>query len=104
MAIMPAWVPAPEQVILWTGIAELAGTAALAQGFSMPLRRLAGWSLAAYALCVWPANINHMMIDQGANLAYHVPRMILQPILIWAALWASGATDWPRRSKPGAAV
>jgi uncharacterized membrane protein len=97
MPIMPGWVPVPQAVILWTGIAEFAGAAALAQPVSMPLRRLAGWSLAAYALCVWPANINHMLIDGGANHVYHIPRMALQPVLIWAALWTSGAIDWPWR-------
>lgn len=102
--IMPGWVPAPQAVILWTGIAELAGALALAQPISMPLGRLAGWALAAYALCVWPANIHHMLIDQGANLAYHVPRMIAQPVFIWAALWASGAIDWPGRRRKGRAA
>jgi len=103
LPITPGWVPAPEAVILWTGIVELAGAAALAQPFSPALRRLAGWSLAAYALCVWPANISHMLIDDGANLGYHIPRMIAQPLFIWAALWSSGAIEWPWRRKPDAA-
>ncbi len=93
--IMPGWVPLHEPVILLTGAAEIAGALALAQPFSKPLRRLAGWGLAAYALCVWPANVNHMLLDQGRNLAYHVPRMFAQLLVIWAALWASGAIDWP---------
>lgn len=93
LAIMPAWVPAPDAVVLWTGIAEIAGAIGLAQPFSAPLRRAAGWGLAAYALCVWPANINHFAIDMarsdgGLGLAYHVPRMIAQPLIIWFALWA----------------
>ena len=97
LRVMPGWVPYPEAVILWTGLAEIAGAVALAQWFSKPLRHLAGWSLAAYALCVWPANINHMLLDQGSNLAYHVPRMFAQPLMIWAALWSSGGIDWPWR-------
>jgi len=44
---------------------------------------------------VWPANIHHMMMDlarpdHGLGLRYHVPRMLAQPVLIWAALWAGG--------------
>jgi uncharacterized membrane protein len=97
LPIMPGLVPWPGPVVFWTGIAELAGAVALVQPFSMPLRRFAGWGLAAYALCVWPANIKHMLIDGGSNLSYHVPRMMAQPLVIWAALWASGAIAWPWR-------
>ena len=99
-AITPHWVPDVPLVIMLTGIAELAGAAALAQGFSRPLRHLAGWALALYALCVWPANINHFLIDHaradgGMGLGYHLPRLLAQPLIIWAAAWASGALDWP---------
>jgi len=93
LAIMPPFVPAPEAVVLWTGIAEISGAIGLVQPFSVPLRRWAGWGLALYALCVWPANINHFIIDMarddgGLGLAYHVPRMFAQPAIIWLALWA----------------
>lgn len=94
LAIMPAWVPAPEAVVLWTGVAEILGAIGLVQPFSKPLRRAAGWGLAAYALCVWPANINHFIIDMakadgGLGLAYHIPRMFAQPVIIWLAWWVS---------------
>lgn len=97
---MPGWVPAPGAVVWGTGIAELAGAAGLVQPFSPALRRAAGIGLALYALCVWPANANHMLMDMaradgGWGLAYHVPRMFAQPLVIWAALWAGEATDWP---------
>ncbi len=92
LTIMPSWVPAPEAVVLWTGVAEILGAIGLAQPFSKPLRQAAGWGLAAYALCVWPANINHFILDMakpdgGLGLAYQVPRMIAQPLIIWLALW-----------------
>ena len=96
LAITPGWVPYPEAVVYWTGIAEIAGAIALVQPFSKQLRQAGGIGLALYALCVWPANINHMMMDSetvgwtmsdGAGLAYHIPRMIAQPIFIWLALW-----------------
>ena len=104
LSIMPSWVPAPEAVVLWTGIAELLGAAGLIQPWSKKLRQAAGIGLALYALCVWPANINHFAMDMaredgGAGLAYHIPRMIAQPLIIWLSLWASGATDWPFRPR-----
>ncbi len=101
LTIMPGWVPAPEAVVLWTGIAEILGSIGLAQPFSKRLRQAAGWGLALYALCVWPANINHLLLDLakpdgGLGLAYHVPRMIAQPVIIWLALWV-GECIRPRR-------
>ena len=99
IAITPGWVPWPEQVILATGLCEIAGAA----GLMIPrLRKAAGIGLALYALCVWPANINHAIHDiplGGVHLSwwYHGPRLALQPAIIWWALWASGVTDWPWR-------
>ena len=100
LRITPAWVPHPAAVIAWTGVVEIAGAFGLLQPLSSRLRQAAGVGLALYALCVWPANVNHMMMDLTAHdggwgMAYHVPRMALQPVLIWLALWVSGATDWP---------
>ena len=95
MKIIPAAVPWPAAVIFLTGVAELAGAAALVQPWSAGLRRAGGWGLALYALCVFPANINHFALDMarpdhGLGLGYHIPRMIAQPLIIWLTLWASG--------------
>ena len=100
LKIMPAWVPFPNAVVLWTGLAELAGAAALAQAASRRLRQAGAIGLSLYALCVWPANFNHLAIDLaredgGWGLAYHLPRLAFQPVLIWAPLWASGLIHWP---------
>lgn len=107
LRIMPPWVGAPEAVVLGTGVAELLGAAGLVQPWSKGLRRAAGMGLALYALCVWPANFQHMALDMARpdyawSLAYHAPRMLAQPLIIWLALWAGEATDWPftRRAKP----
>ena len=104
IGITPRWVPMIPLVIALTGIAELFGAVGLAQPWSPRLRRAAGWGLAAYALCVFPANINHMLIDMARPVpqlgwAYHAPRMLLQPVLIWLALWTAGVTDWPFRRR-----
>ncbi len=101
IAITPHWVPYPADVIALTGVAEIAG----AIGLHIPrLRKAAGIGLALYALCVWPANINHALNDiplGGVHLGwwYHGPRLLLQPVIIWWALWASGAILWPFKSK-----
>ena len=104
LRIMPAFVPRPELVVLLTGLAEAAGAVSLVQPWSRELRRAGGVGLALYALCVWPANVNHFAMDMarpdgGWGLAYHLPRMVAQPLLIWLALWTSGVTDWPWRRR-----
>ncbi len=104
--ITPPWVPQPALVVALTGIAELLGAVAL----MIPrLRIAAGWALAAYAVCVYPANIQHAVnfLTSGAGLswAYHGPRLLFQPVIVWWCLWASTAIDWPfKRSQAAARV
>ena len=102
--ITPAWIPQPALVVALTGIAELLGAA----GLTIPrLRVAAGWALAAYAVCVYPANIQHAVnfMTSGAGLgwAYHGPRLLFQPVIVWWCLWASTAIDWPFRRSQAAA-
>ena len=101
LSIMPEMIPFPEEIVFWTGVAEILGAIGLLQWRDIRLRRAAGIGLALYALCVWPANINHFAIDMlredgGMGLAYHIPRMIAQPIIILWALWA-GEVRIPHR-------
>ena len=107
LAITPGWVPFPEFVVAFTGVAEIAG----AIGLMIPraaitwARPAAGIGLALYALCVWPANFNHALnnIPLGGETIswwYHGPRLAAQPLIIWLALWAGEATDWPFRRRP----
>jgi uncharacterized membrane protein len=101
LAITPAWVPFPEFVIAFTGLAEIAG----AIGLMIPrLRYAAGIGLALYAVCVWPANIHHALDNVAVNgrtlsLWYHGPRFVAQPVIIWLALWVGNVTGWPFRQK-----
>jgi uncharacterized membrane protein len=95
--IVPPWVPLPHAVVLATGVAELLGAAGL---IIRPLRKLAGWGLAAYALCVWPANFYHAFAHiaiggTALGWGYHAPRLLFQPVLIWAALFAGEVIGWP---------
>jgi uncharacterized membrane protein len=99
LPIVPGWVPDPRNVILLTGICELAG------GFGLLTERFrwaAGVGLAAYAVCVFPANIKHAI--EGIEIPglpaswwYHGPRLLLQPVLAWWALYCGEVIDWPFR-------
>ncbi|GJE18592.1 hypothetical protein AIGOOFII_3320 [Methylobacterium marchantiae] len=99
LPIMPDWVPWPRQVVILTGFYELACVAGLLFARS---RRAAGYALAAYAICVFPANIKHAV--EGISVPglpeswwYHGPRLALQPVLVWWALHATHVVDWPFR-------
>lgn len=97
LPIMPGWVPFPRETILVTGLCEIAGAIAL---MTARFRRLAGLMLAAYAVCVYPANLKHAfdhVAIGGGRLGwwYHGPRLALQPVLVWWALYAGRVLDWP---------
>ena len=98
LAITPDWVPQPETVIRLTGLAEIAGAIGL---MTQRFRVAAGIGLALYAVGVFPANIRHAF-DPDVSLptlgwAYHAPRLLLQPVIVWLCLWVSAAIDWPFR-------
>ena len=97
LPIMPGWVPQPRLVVIGTGLCEIAGALAL---FVPRLRRLAGIMLALYAVCVFPANIKQAV--EGIAVPpipdtwwYHGPRLALQPVMVWWALYAVHVIDWP---------
>ena len=98
LSITPDWVPQPELVIATTGVAEILGATALVAVPS--LRRAAAVCLALYAVCVFPANVKHAVdavaaYGLSAWWPYHAPRLALQPIIVWWALFAGGLTAWP---------
>ncbi len=100
--ITPDWVSFPPEVVALTGIAEIAG----AIGLLIPrFRKAAGIGLALYAVCVYPANINHAIngIEVGGTTlgwGYHAPRLAFQPIFVWWALWVGTVINWPFRAPP----
>jgi uncharacterized membrane protein len=102
--ITPDWVPFPAEVVVLTGIAEIAG----AIGLTIPgFRKAAGIGLALYAVCVYPANINHAInaIEIGGTSlgwSYHAPRLAFQPVFVWWALWVGMVINWPFRKSPPA--
>ncbi|WP_242139928.1 MULTISPECIES: DoxX family protein [unclassified Sphingomonas] len=97
LGITPKWVPFAPEVILATGCCEIAGAIGL---FVPRLRWWAGALLAAYAVCVYPANIKHAADyvahgTGGLGLWYHIPRLAFQPVIVWWALFAGRVIDWP---------
>jgi uncharacterized membrane protein len=91
-AIVPRIVPYPREVVIVTGLCEIAG----AIGLQFRRTRMAsGALLALYAVCVWPANLRHAMagteaVEWAPGWWYHGPRLAAQPLLIWLALFAAG--------------
>jgi uncharacterized membrane protein len=97
LLIVPAWVPFPRAVVLGTGVCEVAGAIGI---MTRSWRRAASIGLALYAVCVFPANVKHaldgLLADQvQLGWWYHIPRLALQPVIVWWALWAGQVVDWP---------
>ena len=102
--IVPQLVPFPHEVVIVTGLCEIAGAIAL---LTERLRWWAGVMLALYAFCVWPANIKQAI--EGISVPpipdtwlYHGPRLVLQPVLIWMALFGARVIEWPFQREIGA--
>lgn len=102
LAIMPAWVPYPLEVVLFTGVCEILG----GFGLLIPrLRLISGVMLALYAVGVYPANLHHAFGDVTvgglpSSWWYHGPRLAFQPVFVWWALFAGGVISWPFKQEP----
>ena len=97
VAITPDWVPYPREVVLITGMIELAGAVAL---LVPGLRRATGIALAIYVIAVWPGNFKHAFAHIVTppipdSWWYHAPRLALQPVIAWWALFSTRVIDWP---------
>jgi uncharacterized membrane protein len=97
VAITPDWVPYPRDVVYATGVIELIG----AIGLLVPrLRWWTGVALAIYVIAVWPANVRHAFAHIVTppipnSWWYHAPRLALQPVIAWWALFSARVIDWP---------
>ncbi len=87
-SVVPPGIPDAHDVVLISGMLELAG----AIGLLIPwTRRLAGWGLFLLTLAVTPANIYMIKIHEQ----FPVPlwllwlRLPLQGVLLWLILWGS---------------
>ena len=100
LPMIPSVLPYPAEIVLLTGLCELAG----AIGLLVPrTRRLAGIMLAIYFVCVFPANIKNavegVVVDGLPTSSwYYWVRLLFQPVAIWWALRASEVIG-PRRTR-----
>jgi uncharacterized membrane protein len=93
-AIMPPSLPRHREAVVLSGVAEIAGGAAV---LAQPTRRFARWWLLALLLAVFPANV-HMAVNpeqvKGLDLN-KIPRWALWarlPLQPLAMLWVWRAT------------
>ncbi len=87
--IVPPQIPDAQDVVLLTGVLELAG----AFGLLLPwTRRAAGWGLFLLTLAVTPANLYMLqMHDQFPAVPVWLlwARLPLQVVLLWLIWWGS---------------
>jgi uncharacterized membrane protein len=87
--IVPDYLPAHHELVLASGVAEIAGALAV---IAPRTRRVGGLWLAATLVAVFPANV-HMALHpdrySGLSSALLWGRLVLQPLAIW---WALAAT------------
>jgi uncharacterized membrane protein len=93
-SVTPSYVPMHREVVLFTGVCEIAGALAL---FYPPLRWPAGLALIALTICVTPVHID-MLLHADTYRALGLPvlwgRLLFQPVVL-LIIWA--ATKPPRR-------
>ena len=95
LPIMPPTVPLKRQVVIATGVAEIFG----GLGLLLPRTRVAAAiGLALYAVGVYPANVYHAVARKRVppipdSWWYHGPRLALQPVVVWWALFAGGVFE-----------
>ena len=93
-AQVPPWMPWPEAVILVSGVVELALAAALA--FAPRHRRpVVGGVVAGFFVVVFPGNVSQYLTGTAAfgleTDAARFVRLLVQPVLVVAALWSTRA-------------
>ncbi|RYZ25517.1 MAG: hypothetical protein EOP49_44530 [Sphingobacteriales bacterium] len=104
-AQVPNWVPlAKDTTVVLSGIAEIAlGTAMIA---SRKQRPKVGLLLGLFYIAVFPGNISQYLNERNAfglnNDSTRLARLFFQPVLIYWALWSTGAHRHLRQLKPAA--
>ena len=100
--VVPSYIPFPRQVVVFTGLCELAGVVGL---LIRPLRQLTGWAFALYLVCVMPVHIDMLKhadrwLDQ-VSMTFLWVRPFLQPVLIGIVLWSTRPTPAPSGIRAG---
>lgn len=85
-AIVPDFVPYKREVVLFTGVTDIAGALAVLWPRT---RRFAGYALILYCICVLPVHTEMLRhaerYDIDASILW--ARLVFQPVLIWI-IWA----------------
>jgi uncharacterized membrane protein len=101
--MLPDFLPYHRELVLFTGLCELAG----AIGLLLPRwRRWAAMALALYFVCVFPANIKNALDGlsvEGLPAAtwYYWLRLPFQPPIVLWALYAGGLIGGTRTAQEG---
>ena len=105
LAQVPPWMPAPELVLLVSGVVELILGAALI--FSpRKWRPIVGCVTAAFFVSIFPGNLWQYFEGRDAfgldSDSARLVRLLFQPVLVVWALWATGAfAAWRKKSADG---
>jgi uncharacterized membrane protein len=102
LPIMPPALPYKSELILVSGVAEIAGGAGL---LIKPVRRPAAYGLIVLLVAVFPANVQMLLngFESDASplvLELLLARLPLQPLLIWLVYRAGLMTSGQARPKP----
>ena len=102
---MPPWLPAPEAIILVSGVIELALAIALVT--VRRRRALLGWVVAGFFVAVFPGNVSQFITGADAfgleTDTARVVRLLIQPLFVAWALWSTGAWHQWRAGTAGVA-
>ena len=97
----PTWLPLREELVWISGAIEIGFAVALVAWRSR--RREVGWALAAFYVLVFPGNVHQAVTGTdtfGLNTdAERWVRLLFQPVLIVATLWATGTPLTRRRAR-----
>ncbi len=102
--VVPEWAPRllrtdKDTIVVVSGVVEIGLGAALV---ALPReRRRIGAAIAGFFVAVFPGNIHQWRTGRDAPMLAsdraRFVRLLLQPLLVGAALWATGGSTMPRR-------
>jgi uncharacterized membrane protein len=106
VAIVPAWLPAPEALVAISGFFEIVGGLGL---LVRRVRRAASYGLVALYVAVFPANINmavHDLRPEGIHVSAFAlwARLPFQIVFIALALWVGREGREGREDRTGRAA
>ncbi|RYF26214.1 MAG: DoxX family membrane protein [Flavobacteriales bacterium] len=103
-AQVPNWIPLnPDTTVLASGVVEIA--LGLSMILSKKQRPKVGWALALFYVAVFPGNISQYLNQRDAfglnSDKARLARLFFQPILIYWAIWSTGAISYLKQLHSG---